>query len=141
MVFVNLKYTGVSNVFLTSSFVLISLQSLKERSVPPPVEDGNLPPAQYSLESYIHQEPLSPSESYPIPDRGLHDADRTSFGYNYGSLSVDEKKEFLVVARNSLDLLSSILNIETEPKPIKVILSFLTSHSPLSVSSALTMVL
>lgn len=93
--------------------------SLKERSVPPPVEDGNLPPTQYSLESYINQEPLSPSESYPIPETGLHGADRTSFAYNYGSLSVDEKKEFLVVTRNSLDLLSSILNTETEPKPIK----------------------
>lgn len=119
----------------------MSLQSLKERSVPPPVEDGNLPPTQYSLESYINQEPLSPSESYPIPETGLHGADRTSFAYNYGSLSVDEKKEFLVVTRNSLDLLSSILNTETEPKPIKVIHSLLMFHSPLSVSLALTMVL
>lgn len=119
----------------------MSLQSLKERSVPPPVEDGNLPPTQYSLESYINQEPLSPSESYPIPETGLHGADRTSFAYNYGSLSVDEKKEFLIVTRNSLDLLSSILNTETEPKPIKVIHLLLMFHSPLSVSSALTMVL
>lgn len=96
-------------------------QSLKERSVPPAVEDGNFPPMQYSLESYVHQEPLSPSASYPIPSTGLQGADNGSFALNYGSLSVDEKKEFLVITRNSLDLLSSILNNDTEPKPLKVI--------------------
>ncbi|XP_031251575.1 TOM1-like protein 2 [Pistacia vera] len=92
--------------------------SLKERSVPPPVEDGNMPPMQYSLESYVHQEPLSP-ESYPVPDTGLQSGDHGGLTYNFGSLSVDEKKEFLVITQNSLDLLSSLLNSETEPKPIK----------------------
>ncbi|KAL5796519.1 hypothetical protein ACOSQ2_001339 [Xanthoceras sorbifolium] len=90
--------------------------SLKDRRVPLPVEDGT---AQYTLESYVHQEPISPSESYPIPDTGLEGRDHASFAYNYGSLSVDEKKEVLVITRNSLDVLSSILNTETEPKPIK----------------------
>ncbi|KAI9180693.1 hypothetical protein LWI28_007294 [Acer negundo] len=94
--------------------------SLKDRRVHLPVEDGNMPTSQYTLESYVHQEPLSPSESYPFPNTGLQGADHTrSFVYNYGSLSVDEKKEVLVITRNSLDVLSSILNTETEPKPIK----------------------
>lgn len=88
--------------------------------MPPPV-DVNSPPTQHSLESYVHQQPLSPSESYPIPDTGLPGADYTTFPYNYGSLSVEEKNESLVTTRNSLELLSSILNTETEPKPIKVI--------------------
>ncbi|KAK9265635.1 hypothetical protein L1049_021482 [Liquidambar formosana] len=92
---------------------------LKKRGTPPTVEEGNSPPMQYSLESYVHQQPLSPPERYPIPDMGSHSADLSNFPYNYGSLSVEEKKEFLVITRNSLEVLSSILNSETEPKPIK----------------------
>ncbi|KAJ6412179.1 hypothetical protein OIU84_005271 [Salix udensis] len=94
--------------------------SLKERSLPPPpVEDGSSFPAQYSLESYVHQEPSSPLGSYPIPDTGLHGADRSTISYDFGGLSIEEKNETLVTTRNSLELLSSILNAETEPKPIK----------------------
>ncbi|KAF9683019.1 hypothetical protein SADUNF_Sadunf05G0168700 [Salix dunnii] len=95
-------------------------KSLKERSLPPPpVEDGSSFPTQYSLESYVHQEPLSPHGSYPIPDTGLHGADRSTISYDFGGLSIEEKNETLVTTRNSLELLSSILNAETEPKPIK----------------------
>ncbi|CAK7346394.1 unnamed protein product [Dovyalis caffra] len=94
--------------------------SLKERSLPvPPVEDGSSFPMPYSLESYVHQEPLSPPESYPIPDTGLHGADHGTLSYNFGVLSIEEKNEMLVTTRNSLELLSSILNADTEPKPIK----------------------
>ncbi|KAK3193538.1 hypothetical protein Dsin_024848 [Dipteronia sinensis] len=93
--------------------------SLKDRRVHLPVEDGNMPTSQYTLESYVHQEPMSPSESYPLPETGLQGADHTSFAYNYGSFSVDEKKEVLVITRNSLDVLSSILNTETESKTYK----------------------
>ncbi|KAI9399030.1 hypothetical protein POPTR_002G038000v4 [Populus trichocarpa] len=94
--------------------------SLKERSLPPPpVEDGSSFPMQYSLESYVHQEPLSPPGNYPIPDMGLHGADHNTLPYNFGGLSIKEKNEMLVTTRNSLELLSSILKAETEPKPIK----------------------
>ncbi|KAG6783800.1 hypothetical protein POTOM_009474 [Populus tomentosa] len=94
--------------------------SLKERSLPPPpVEDGSSFPMQYSLESYVHQEPLSPPGNYPIPDMGLHGADHNTLPYNFGGLSIEEKNEMLVTTRNSLELLSSILKAETEPKPIK----------------------
>lgn len=64
------------------------------------------------------EEPMPPPERYPVPDTGFHDANDREFRYNY--LSVEEKKECLVVARNSLELLSSILNAETDPKPLKV---------------------
>ncbi|XP_011013579.1 PREDICTED: TOM1-like protein 2 [Populus euphratica] len=94
--------------------------SLKERSLPPPpVEDGSPFPMQYSLESFVHQEPLSPPGNYPIPDMGLHGADHNTLPYNFGGLSIKEKNEMLVTTRNSLELLSSILKAETEPKPIK----------------------
>ncbi|XP_062148381.1 TOM1-like protein 2 [Alnus glutinosa] len=94
--------------------------SLKGRGIPPPlVQEGNSPPMEYSLESYVHQQPLSPPGTYPIPDTGMHDTDGTAFPLNYRNLSVEEKKEYLVITRNSLELLSSILDAETEPKPLK----------------------
>ena len=96
---------------------------------PPPVEDGSSSPIPYSLESYIHEQPLSPSGLHPIPDAGLHGhgaADGTAFSYNYGILSMEEKTEFLQITRNSLELLSSILETDTEPKPVKVIHLLLT---------------
>lgn len=88
--------------------------------MPPPVGDGRMPPMHSSLESYVHQEPLSP-ESYPVPDTVLQSRDYFGLTYNFGSLSVDEKKELILITQNSVDLLSSLLNTETEPKPIKVI--------------------
>lgn len=116
------KASVVCFSFLTSNIVLWLWQSLKERSLPPPpVEDGSSFPMQYSLESYVHQEPLSPPGNYPIPDMGLHGADHNTLPYNFGGLSIKEKNEMLVTTRNSLELLSSILKAETEPKPIKVI--------------------
>lgn len=65
----------------------------------------------------MNEQLLSPPESYPIPDTGLQNYDTTYIGE-----SIEEKKEFLVVTRNSLEILSSILNSEVEPKPIKVTL-------------------
>ncbi|KAF5741845.1 TOM1-like protein 1-like isoform X1 [Tripterygium wilfordii] len=92
--------------------------NLQTRSVPPPpTEDGTALHVPYSLESYIHQQPLTP-ERYP-PQGGLHGVDGTGLPYNYGSLSIEEKKELLLVTRNSLELLSSILNTEAEPVALK----------------------
>ncbi|CAL9023526.1 unnamed protein product [Prunus brigantina] len=92
--------------------------SLRERSTNPLAPEGTSPLMHSTLESYVH-EPLSPPERYPVPDTGLHGANHNDFAFNYQSLAVEEKKEFLVVARNSLELLSSILNTETDPKPLK----------------------
>lgn len=66
----------------------------------------------------MNEQLLSPPESYPIPDTGLRNHEHTT----YIGESIEEKKEFLVVTRNSLEILSSILNSEVEPKPIKVTL-------------------
>ncbi|KAF8401881.1 hypothetical protein HHK36_012831 [Tetracentron sinense] len=93
--------------------------SLKRRGTAPPVHDGNPPPIFSSLEPDVDQQPQSPPERYPIPDMDLHREDQTGFAYTVGNLSVEEKKEFLVVTRNSVELLSSMLNFETGPQAIK----------------------
>jgi hypothetical protein len=84
---------------------------------------GNSPPIPYASESLAYQHPLDPPERYPVPEAGLHtlslDESATFFTDHQPTL-VEEKKEHLVVARNSLELLSSILNSEAEPKPLKV---------------------
>ncbi|KAL6978690.1 hypothetical protein U1Q18_020355 [Sarracenia purpurea var. burkii] len=96
--------------------------NLKAREISPSAADGNLHPMQFSLESYLDQQPMSPPERYPIPDSGLHGPESAAFPYgygHYGSQSIEEKKEILEITRNSLDILSSILNSGTEPKPIE----------------------
>ncbi|KAJ4954784.1 hypothetical protein NE237_011567 [Protea cynaroides] len=94
--------------------------SLKSRNIPRPVQDyENSMPLFDPLEPDVHQQPLSPPERYPIPDLDPHGIDHTVIGYHGGSLSVEEKKEFLVVTRNSVDILFSILNSQAEPKPLK----------------------
>ncbi|KAI3460959.1 hypothetical protein Pfo_017622 [Paulownia fortunei] len=90
---------------------------LKSRGTPAAQEES-LPSMQHNLESYLEQQPLSPPERYPIPNTGLDNAEDVSF-ISYGFQSIEEKKEFLIVTRNTLDILSSILNSETEPKPLK----------------------
>ncbi|KAK8346879.1 hypothetical protein V6Z11_A07G248100 [Gossypium hirsutum] len=60
--------------------------------------------------------PLPPPENYPANNTGLQGND---FAYNYGSLSVEQKKELFEVTQNSLEVLSSILSTGTEPKPAK----------------------
>ncbi|XWS36434.1 hypothetical protein CRYUN_Cryun20dG0085800 [Craigia yunnanensis] len=92
--------------------------SLKERSTHLPVDDGNSPPLHHTLESYL-EESLPPSENYPFNNTGLHGTNHSTFAYDYGSLSVEQKKELFEVTRNSLEVLSSMLNTETEPKHIK----------------------
>ncbi|KAK8674436.1 hypothetical protein V6N13_112727 [Hibiscus sabdariffa] len=90
--------------------------SLKERSTPLPMVDDDGSTALYqTLESYMG-EPLPPPENYPVKNTGLQGND---FAYNYGSLSVEQKKELFEVTRNSLEVLSSILSTGTEPKPLK----------------------
>ncbi|XVF21576.1 hypothetical protein REPUB_Repub12eG0101500 [Reevesia pubescens] len=89
--------------------------SLKGRPTHLPVDDGNSSLLHQTLESYMG-EPLPPSENYPVNNTGFHGND---FAYNYGSLSVEQKKELFEVTRNSLEVLSSMLSTETEPKPTK----------------------
>ncbi|KAH0635147.1 hypothetical protein KY285_036603 [Solanum tuberosum] len=85
---------------------------------------------QYPLESHMNEQLLSPPESYPIPDMGMRNHEQTT----YIGESIEEKKEFLVVTRNSLEILSSILNSDVEPKPIKEDLGLL-AHPPVKCLS------
>lgn len=87
--------------------------------IPLSTQEESFPSMQYNLESYLGQQPLSPPERYPIPNTGAeNEVDATYI--SYGFQSIEENKEFLVTARNTLDILSSILNSDTEPKPLKV---------------------
>ncbi|MBA0674975.1 hypothetical protein Goari_016543 [Gossypium aridum] len=89
-------------------------QNLEESSHQP-VDNGNSPHLHHTLESYIG-EPLAPSENYPINGTGLHGSD---FACNYERLSLEHKRELFKVTRNSLEVLSSMLSKETQPKPTK----------------------
>ncbi|BAT85536.1 TOM1-like protein 2 [Vigna umbellata] len=92
---------------------------LKGRDGPLDMAGGNSPSIPYASESYAHQYPVDPPERYPIPDAELDMDDPAAFSSNYQQISVEETKEHLVVARNSLELLSSILSSEADPKPLK----------------------
>ena len=83
--------------------------------MPSQVEGGTLPPMHYSLESYLDQQPLSPSEGYPLPSRDSNGTSGLSVPYNYGNLSTEQTKEFLEITRNSLEVLSSLLISTEEP--------------------------
>ncbi|XP_073155736.1 TOM1-like protein 2 [Henckelia pumila] len=89
---------------------------LKSRVIPPTAPEESLP--SHNLESYLGPQPLTPPERYPVPPTALENEEDAAF-MHYGFQSIEENKEFLVVTRNSLDILCSILNSETEPKPIK----------------------
>ncbi|WZZ01935.1 hypothetical protein YC2023_074263 [Brassica napus] len=72
---------------------------------------------QSSLESLMQRPvPVPPPGSYPVPNqeqaRGDHDG---GFYYNFGNLSIKDKKEETEITRNSLELLSSMLNTEGKP--------------------------
>lgn len=82
--------------------------------MPSQVEDGTLPPMHYSLESYLDQQPLSPSEGYPLPSTESNGTSGISLPYNYGSLSAEQTREFLEITRNSLEVLSSLLSSTEE---------------------------
>ncbi|XP_047982802.1 TOM1-like protein 2 [Salvia hispanica] len=92
--------------------------NLKSREFPPPAQEESFPSDQRNLESYLGEQQLAPSERQSIPNSSAANEEVPSF-ITYGFQSNEEKKEHLLVARNSLDILSSILNSDTEPKPIK----------------------
>ncbi|MED6116571.1 hypothetical protein PIB30_101474 [Stylosanthes scabra] len=93
--------------------------SLQERVEPVDVGGGSSPRVPHTLESYMQQQGLDPPSSYPVPEAGLVSMDDLAFFSGHQRMSTEEKKELLVVARNSLELLSSIINSEAEPKTLK----------------------
>ncbi|KAH6811534.1 hypothetical protein C2S51_025296 [Perilla frutescens var. frutescens] len=92
--------------------------NLKSKEFPPTAPEENLPTMQHNLESYLGQQQLVPPERYPIANAGSANEEVPSF-ISYGFQSNEAKKELLLVTRNSLEILSSILNSDTEPKPMK----------------------
>ncbi|CAI9107630.1 OLC1v1007028C1 [Oldenlandia corymbosa var. corymbosa] len=92
--------------------------NLKTRTIIPETPDNNLPQLQHHLGTYVDQDPLSPPESYPVPEMGLHNVEHDMFR-SHGGQSVEEKRELLLVTRNTLDLFSSILNAEDGANPVK----------------------
>ncbi|XP_024981249.1 TOM1-like protein 2 [Cynara cardunculus var. scolymus] len=89
--------------------------NLKTNRIPAGPQGGNSSPLYETMESLVYQQPLSPR---PLPDMDLMGIEDDISPYGYGGQSVEQKKELLVVSRNSLDLLSSILDSGMEPIPI-----------------------
>ncbi|KAL7113093.1 hypothetical protein ACP275_04G042500 [Erythranthe tilingii] len=97
---------------------------LSTKEIPRAEQEENYPAVHYNLETYLGQQQLiSPPDRYPVPDTSTTTAqnqeENASTFVSYGFDSIEEKTEHLAVARNSLDILSSILNSDTEPKPLK----------------------
>lgn len=74
----------------------------------------------HSSESLAYEQPMPPPGRYPLPDLDLMSIEDDTSPYTYGIQPVEQKKELLLVGRNSLDLLSSILNSGMDPVPINV---------------------
>ena len=88
--------------------------------MPLETDGGNSAYVPYSLESHVPEDSLDPPESYPVPVAPLHAMSGSALSSNPRSLSVEEKKEHLVIARNNLELLCTIVNFGAEPKLLKV---------------------
>ncbi|KAL1202128.1 TOM1-like protein 2 [Cardamine amara subsp. amara] len=71
---------------------------------------------QSSLESLLQRPvPVPPPGSYPVPNQEQARGDDDGLDYNFGNLSIKDKKEQIEITRNSLELLSSMLNTEGKP--------------------------
>ncbi|ONK79616.1 uncharacterized protein A4U43_C01F8180 [Asparagus officinalis] len=91
--------------------------SIKDRKLPSRVPgNGNSTSAFSSVEPGMDEHEAGFPDGYPFPTSDNQDTD---FAYHGTALSVEEKKEFLVITRNSVDILSSMLNAETDKKPVK----------------------
>ncbi|CAF2105520.1 unnamed protein product [Brassica oleracea var. botrytis] len=72
---------------------------------------------QSSLESLMQRPvPVPPPGSYPVPNQEqARGDDGGGFDYSFGNLSIKDKKEQIEITRNSLELLSSMLNTDGKP--------------------------
>ncbi|VVA90168.1 unnamed protein product [Arabis nemorensis] len=79
-------------------------------------DEDNLIPGQSSLESLMQRPvPVPPPGSYPVPNQVQSRGVDEGLDYNFGNLSINDKKEQIEITRNSLELLSSMLNTEGKP--------------------------
>ncbi|RZC68869.1 hypothetical protein C5167_033439 [Papaver somniferum] len=90
-------------------------ESVKGRAIH--VEPNSATPYS-TLESELEQERLNPPERYPMPIMGMDTLEDTDIPYQNGGISEEGKKEFLEITRNSIEILSSMLN-EGELKPVE----------------------
>lgn len=92
--------------------------SLKDKKTPSGIQDGaNSTSAFSSFEAAgIDDREATFPDGYPF---ATIEDQSTDFGYHGVALSVEEKKEFLVITRNSIEILSSMLSAETNQKPNK----------------------
>ncbi|XP_042517381.1 TOM1-like protein 2 [Macadamia integrifolia] len=94
--------------------------NLKNRDILGSMQDEeNSMPIYDSLSPDVHEQPLSPPERYPIPDLEPRNIDHTDIAYHVGRFSAEEKKEFILITRNSIDILSSILNSQEDQKSLE----------------------
>jgi len=85
-------------------------------------------PGQSSLESLMQRPvPVPPPGSYPVPNQEQALGDDDGLDYNFGNLSIKDKKEQIEITRNSLELLSSMLNTEGKPNHTEVVAT-LSAH-------------
>ncbi|EOA37974.1 hypothetical protein CARUB_v10009444mg [Capsella rubella] len=78
--------------------------------------EENSMPGQSSLESLLQRPvPVPPPGSYPVPNQEQARGDDDGLDYNFGNLTIQDKKEKIEITRNSLELLSSMLNTEGKP--------------------------
>nr|XP_043635727.1 TOM1-like protein 2 [Erigeron canadensis] len=92
--------------------------SLKTIRIPAAQQGGNLSPMHQTMGSLFSEQPTAPTNRYPMPDLDLMGIEDDVAPYTYAGQSVEQKKELLSAGRNSLDLLSSILDSGMEPIPI-----------------------
>ncbi|KAM0028326.1 putative TOM1-like protein, plant [Helianthus debilis subsp. tardiflorus] len=93
--------------------------NLKASEIPAGSPAGNPSPGNQSMESLVYQQPMPTApDGYPLPDIDLMGLEDDTVPYAYGGQSVEQKKELLLVGRNSLELLSSILDSGMDPIPI-----------------------
>lgn len=88
--------------------------NLKTREIPAEQGNGSSAPLFYSLEEDFDGHSSIPGEEYTFPSSDQQATVDGSVAFQGILLSPEEKKELIVITRNSLEILSSLLNSETK---------------------------
>ncbi|KAG0460553.1 hypothetical protein HPP92_020850 [Vanilla planifolia] len=83
--------------------------NLKSRFMHTEQDDGSSAQLLYSLEDFDDEHAFL-AEGYPIHSSDQQPTVEGSFSFEEMTLSMEEKKEMLAITRNSLEILSSLLN-------------------------------
>lgn len=89
--------------------------NLKSREMPNEQKDGSSAQLFSSLETDFDEHESFPG-GYPLPSYGQQATVVGSIPLQGVSISMEEKKELLTITRNSLEIISSLLNTETKEK-------------------------